>query len=220
MRRLEVALRDREWEACPVGGEVSRFLRAFRWRSSSDNSHRAYESVLALLALRHSDWDSLEDFCSPMGTEYLREFLDVEWGSAAKATKARQVGIVHSFFRWAATEGRISYDPSTTIRAPKVSRRATRQAYDLTVLHKLVSAQDSLRDQCALELLCRLGLRRNELRLVRVGEVDLVRNYVGVHGKGDKDELVLLPLSFLRPLHGQPSRGLCQSDVRRAHARS
>lgn len=27
MRRLEVALRDREWEGCPIGGEVARFMR-------------------------------------------------------------------------------------------------------------------------------------------------------------------------------------------------
>jgi len=193
MRLITVALRDREWERCPVGREVSRYLRAFRWTSESEHSHRAYESVLGLFALRHSDWDSLEEFCSPTGIEYIREFLDVEWGSAAPATKARQVGIVHSFFKWATRERRISWDPSTTIRAPKTRRRATRQAYDLTVLHRLVSSQDSLRDQCGLELLCRLGLRRNELRLVQIKEIDLVRGYLLVHGKGAKDELVPIP---------------------------
>jgi site-specific recombinase XerD len=193
MRRLEVALRDREWEKCPVGAEVSRFMRAFRWTSESEHSHRAYESVLALLALRHSDWKALEDFCSPMGTEYLREFLDAEWGACAPATKARQVGIIHSFFGWAAREGRISYDPSVSIRAPKMRRRAVRQAYDLTVLHRLVSSQASSRDQVALELLCRLGLRRAELREVRIEDIDLVRGYIFVHGKGRKDELLPLP---------------------------
>jgi integrase/recombinase XerD len=193
MRRLEVALRDREWEGCPIGGEVVRFMRAFRWQSESTDSHKAYEYVLGLLALRHSDWDSLEDFCSAMGIEYLREFLDAEWGGCAPTTKAQRVGILHSFFKWAVRERRIPWDPSATIRAPRLSRQAKRQAYDLTVLHKLVSAQDSDRDQCAIELLCRLGLRRNELRLVTIGEVDLVRGYVFVHGKGQKNELLPLP---------------------------
>lgn len=193
MRRLEVALRDREWEGCPVGHEVSRFMRAFRWTSESEHSHRSYESVLALLALRHSDWESLEEFCSPMGTEYLREFLDAEWGGCAPATKARQVGILHSFFRWAVGAAKIPYDPSAEIRAPRIRRRATRQAYPLEILHRLVSSQDSSRDQVCLELLCRLGLRRAELREVRIEEVDLVRGYIFVHGKGRKDEL--MPLS-------------------------
>lgn len=211
MRRVEVALRDREWEGCPVGREVSRFLRAFRWRSESEHSHRAYESVLGLFALRHSDWSSLEEFCSAAGIEYVREFLEAEWGGAARATKARQVGIVHSFFKWAVAEQRISWDPSATIRAPKVSRRATRHAYDLTVPHRLVAAQDSSRDQCALELLCRLGLRRAELRVVRLDEIDLVRGYLLVHGKGSKDELVPIPKGMQDSLYLH-----IQGDSRRA----
>lgn len=197
MRRLEVALRDREWEGCPIGRDVAAYMRAFRWTSESEHSHRAYESVLALLALRHSDWDSLEEFCSTIGVEYLREFLDAEWGGCAPATKARQVGIVHSFFRWAAEERRIPWNPSSTIRAPKIHRRASRQAYDLTVLYKLVAAQDSDRDRACMEILCRLGLRRDELRRVEVREVDLVRGYIFVHGKGGKDELVPLAPSML-----------------------
>lgn len=197
MRRLEVALRDREWEGCPIGRDVAAFMRAFRWTSESEHSHRAYESVLALLALRHSDWNSLEDFCSAVGVEYLREFLDVEWGGCASATKARQIGIVHSFFRWAVEDKRISWNPSTTIRAPRLRRRATRQAYDLTVLYKLVSAQDSDRDRAGMELLCRLGLRRDELRRVVVREIDLLRGYILIHGKGRKDELVPLAPSML-----------------------
>lgn len=197
MRLIQVALRDREWEGCPVGREVSHFMRAFRWRSESEHSHRAYESVLGLFALRHSDWLSLEDFCSAMGVEYIREFLDSEWGGAAASTKARQVGILHSFFRWAVDERRIPWDPSATIRAPRVSRQAKRPAYDLTVLHRLVTSQDSDRDASALELVCRLGLRRCEIQRVQVGEIDLIRGYVFVHGKGSRDELLPLPASML-----------------------
>lgn len=193
IRRVEVALRDREWEGCPVGRDVARYLRAFRWQSESEHSHRAYEHVLGLMALRHSDWGSLEEFCSPMGTEYLREFLDAEWGSAAPSTKAQRVGILHAFFKHAAGAGWISYDPSATIKAPRARRRAARQAYPLETLHRLVAAQDSSRDQACLELLCRLGLRRAELREVRIEEIDLVRGYIFVHGKGRKDEL--MPLS-------------------------
>ena len=193
MRRVEVALRDREWEGCPVGREVARYMRAFRWQSESEHSHRAYESVLGLFALRHSDFSGLDEFCTPVGPEYIREFLDAEWGSAAPATKARQTAIIHSFFKWALMERRIKWDPSAGVRAPKGRRRAARQAYPLAFLHRLVTAQDSDRDQCALELLCRLGLRRGELRLVKVGEIDLARGYVLVHGKGQKDELLPLP---------------------------
>jgi integrase/recombinase XerD len=197
MRRLEVALRNREWEGCPVGAEVSQFIRALRWSQHSPHTIRAYESVLGLLALRHSDWDSVEDFCSAMGIEYLREFLDAEWGGCAPATKKRQVAILHSFFGWLADERRIPWDPSRTIKGPKVSRQARRTAYDVGVMHKLVVAQDTDREQAALELLCKLGLRRAELGAVMIGELDLIRGYVFIHGKGRKDELMPLPPSML-----------------------
>lgn len=192
MREIEMALRDGEWQRSPVGRDVGRYLRALRWSSSSANTHLAYEHVLALLALRHADWPSLADFCAPGGTEYLREFLDAQWGGASVATKRQRAAIVRSFFRWAASERRIPYDPSATIRSPRGRGRAARQAYPLPVLRQLVAAQGSLRDQCCLGLLCQLGLRKDELRRVQMRDVDLVRSLVLVHGKGGKDEL--LPL--------------------------
>ena len=57
-----------------------------------------------------------------------------------------------------------------------------------------MSAQPSLREQVALQLLGRLALRKNELRLLRIGDFDLARSEVRVHGKGGK--VVVLPLGF------------------------
>lgn len=192
MRQVEQAMRDRTWEHSPIGRDVLHYLRALRWQSQSEHTHAAYEGVLGLLALRHADWPSLEEFCNPAGPEYLREFLDSEWGSASPATKRQRTSIVRSFFRWAALDRRISYDPAATLRSPKGRGRAARQAYPLKVLHELVAAQTTMRDQCCLQLLCRLGLRKDELRRMRWRDVDLVRGYVLVHGKGAKDELVPL----------------------------
>lgn len=186
------AMRDRSWEQSPIGQEVRRYLRVLRWTSESRNTHEAYEHVLALLALRHADWSTLEEFCTPVGPEYLREFLDAEWGTAATSTKRQRTSIVRAFFRWAANDRRITYDPTVTLKSPKGRARAARQAYPIAVLHQLVSRQPLLRDQCALQLLCRLGLRKDELRQIRYRDIDLVRGYVLVHGKGHKDELVPL----------------------------
>lgn len=201
MRRLEVAMSNEEWRDCPVGREVARFIDALEWNESSPNTIRAYKQVLGLLALRHSDWGGVEEFCSAMGTEYLREFLSAEWGGCAASTKKRQVSIVHSFFGWLVDERRISYDPSRTIKGPRVDRRAKRTAYPLETLLQLVRAQDEDRDATALQILCRMGLRRAELRDLTVGEVDLIRGYIFVHGKGRKDELQPLPQAWLEETH-------------------
>ena len=191
IRAVEHAMRDGTWKRSPIGAEVAAYLRALQWASHPDTTLDAYTHVLGLLALRHADWpDGLAGFCTPAGPEYLREFLTAEWGGAAAATKRQRTSIVRSLFRWAALERRIPYNPAETLRSPRGRGRAARQAYPLHVLHQLVAAQDSLRDQVALQLLCRLGLRKNELRKVQWRDIDLVRGYVLAHGKGGKDELV------------------------------
>lgn len=186
------ALRDRTWIHSPIGAEVNAYLRALRWQTDRTNTHASYEDVLVRLALRHADWDSLEDFCTPAGPEYLREFLDAEWGGCATSTKRHRTSVVKSFFRWATLERRIPWNPAETLKSPKARGRASRQAYSVAVLHQLVSAQESQRDRVALMLLCRMGLRKDELRRIQWRDVDLVRGYVLVHGKGGKDELVPL----------------------------
>jgi site-specific recombinase XerD len=186
------AMRDRTWEPTPIGQQVKSYLRVLRWSSESRNTHDAYEQVLGLLALRHADWGGLDDFCSPAGPEYLREFLDAEWGTCSAATKKQRTSIVRSFFSWAALEKRIPWDPAYGLKGPRVRSRAARQAYPLEVLHTLVSGQQRLREQVCVQLLCRLGLRKDELRCLRYRDVDLIRGYVLVHGKGAKDELIPL----------------------------
>ena len=50
----------------------------------------------------------------------------------------------------------------------------------------LVAAQPDLRDRVALTLLARLGLRKNEVRVMRWRDIDLERGEFRVRGKGGK----------------------------------
>jgi site-specific recombinase XerC len=50
----------------------------------------------------------------------------------------------------------------------------------------IIAAQPELRDRVALSLMARLGLRKNEVRLLRWRDVDLERGEVRVRGKGGK----------------------------------
>ena len=90
-------------------------------------------------------------------------------------------------------EGRAETNPAGTIKAPKIRNRE-RHAYKPDLIHNLIVAQPQLRDQIALQLLGRLARRKNDLRLLRLRDFDLVRGTVLVHGKGDKQ--VVLPLGF------------------------
>jgi site-specific recombinase XerC len=187
------AVRDKAYRACPVGGEVGRFMRQLRYASESKATYETYEQVLAWLALEHSDFAGLERFAAPDGSELIREFLDRRWGESAPATKQNRLSIVRSFFRWAAEEGRITANPTIGIRGPRV-RSIERSAYPRETIQRLVGSQGSLRDQCALQLLARMGLRKNELRLLQLKHVDLTRNLLTVQGKGGK--VAVLPLGF------------------------
>lgn len=197
MRELERAqMKDKSYQDTPLGRLVARYLRHFKWAGNEENSHEAYESVLSAFAKDFADM-ALEEFASAEGTELILWWLDKKWGNAARNTKGRNTAIVRSFFRWAADERLIPFDPAARIRGPRIKTR-DRRAYDQATLHRLVAAQPTRRDQCALQLLCRMGLRKNELRLLKVSDVDLVRDLVTVHRKGGKVQVLPLALGTLR----------------------
>jgi site-specific recombinase XerC len=193
---MREAVRDKSYRRTPIGQEAGRFLRAIRWQGHSSATLDSYELTLARLALDHADLELVE-LCSPVGTDYLREFLDRHWGDAAPATKRVRTACLRSFFQWAVDEGRLPFSPAATIKVPP-GRAAVRRAYPLTVIHQLVVAQPGLRDQIALQLLGLLGLRKNELRLLQIKDFDLAGGNVTVQGKGGKAALVPLVYGSLK----------------------
>lgn len=190
----ERTLKDKSYRRSVLGQEVGRFLRALRWSEHSDNTINSYETTLSRLSVDHDDWSGgADDFCSPVGTEYIREFLDRHWGDASPATRRQRLAAVKSFFEWALNERLVAFNPAASIRPPKTAASDDeRIAYPVAVLLRLVRGQDSLRDQCALQFLCRMAFRKDELRQLKVGEIDLHRDLVIVHGKGRKTKV--LPL--------------------------
>jgi integrase len=130
---------------------------------------------------------------SEVTTEMLRDFLDEHWGDAAPATRRNRLAIVKSFFRWAVEERGVPVNPADRIKPPRQAR-VERQAYGPDLIEKLRAAQPTLRDQVAVQLCGLLGLRKNELRLLRVGDFDLGIGTFVVHGKGGK--VAVMPIGF------------------------
>lgn len=198
LREADARVKDKSYRKSPIGQEVGRYLRAFRWSGNEDASADSYESVLARFAVDHDDFQELEQFASPVGTEYALAFLDRHWAGASRATQAHHLAVVKSFFSWAVGERRLSYNPIGHVKAPR-RRKAERLAYPRATILQLVRAQETLRDQCAIQLLARMGLRKNELRVLRVGEIDLIRNLLIVHGKGG--DVAVMPIKFKQLRH-------------------
>jgi integrase/recombinase XerC len=125
----------------------------------------------------------------------------------ARASIARRVGAIHTFYRWALAEGRIPHDPSSSLGSPKVVNRLPSvlrpgEADALVEAPPIEEAgsgsgDDSgaaravaLRDRAVLELLYGSGLRVSEVAGLTIDRVDLARGRVLVMGKGSKEREV------------------------------
>ncbi|HET9310977.1 MAG TPA: tyrosine recombinase [Actinomycetota bacterium] len=124
----------------------------------------------------------------------------------ARATVARRVGSIRSFYRWAVASGRIADDPSSMLGRPKVVNRLPtvlrpREAAALAESPSVTSrraADDrspveravALRDVAALELMYGSGLRVGEVSGLTIDRIDLERRRVNVMGKGAKERQV------------------------------
>ncbi len=144
--------------------------------------------------------------------ELLRRFLAQQTTLGyARTSIARRVGAIRTFYRWALRGGVVDRDPSALLGRPKAASRLP------TVLRaseaaELVEAPDAeprsgtrragrdplqtaitLRDRAVLELMYGSGLRVGEVSGLTLERIDLGRERVLVHGKGDKEREV--PLS-------------------------
>jgi integrase/recombinase XerC len=122
----------------------------------------------------------------------------------ARASIARRVGAIHTFYRWAVGAGRMASDPSALLGRPKVVNRLPtvlrpREAAALAESPRRPGPEDEvsdgeraimLRDRAALELLYGSGLRVGEVAGLTLDRIDLDRARVVVWGKGDKERQV------------------------------
>jgi integrase/recombinase XerC len=130
----------------------------------------------------------------------------------ARASVARKVGSIHTFYRWAVADGRLADDPSLLLGRPKVVNRlptvlrrgeaaalaeapgivprdgssASGTDEELSPVERAVAQ----RDVAALELMYGSGLRVGEVAGLTVDRVDLDRGRVTVMGKGAKEREV------------------------------
>ena len=142
------------------------------------------------------------------GLDDLRRFLaQLTTLGYARASIARRVGAIHTFYRWARGQGVVERDPSILLGRPKVSSRLP-IVLRPTEAAALVEAPDAgddpkadeesakraravaLRDRAILELLYGSGLRVAEVAGLPVIAVDLDRARVSVIGKGSKEREV------------------------------
>jgi tyrosine recombinase XerC len=128
----------------------------------------------------------------------------------AKASIARRISELRSFYRFLQREGTVETNPLLGLSSPKVPQRLPRylNVHETVALLSAppTASPQGLRDRAILELLYGAGLRIGELVSLDVDHLDLGRNEILVLGKGNKERIALMG----EPAHSALSQYLAE----------
>ena len=113
---------------------------------------------------------------------------------AGKATQARVLSGVKSFFNFLLLEEVIDASPAEFIDGPKIGRKLP-EVLSVGEIDSIIGAIDQtsdlgIRNAAMLETLYSCGLRVSELTGLRLGDLFFDEGFIRVTGKGDKQRLV------------------------------
>ncbi|MGH9150389.1 MAG: site-specific tyrosine recombinase XerC [Acidimicrobiales bacterium] len=103
---------------------------------------------------------------------------------------------VRAFFKWAARDNRILYNPASELELPRIERRLPRYVLSVEEVEAMLAQPDlseatGVRDRAMLEVLYSTGIRRAELANLALYDLDGERGTLLVRqGKGKKDRMV------------------------------
>ena len=169
------------------------FLRHCRTgRNLADNTIKAYCQDFEE-AKRYCNVDDHPALDTADGLVCFAQWLREDRGNAA-ATIKRRLACLRAFYAWAERRGDITASPFRTaeirIQLPKKLPRCLKAAE----LRSLFAARTKAFKTMALavSLLFTTGMRVGELVALKVGDIDLERRTIRVHGKGSRERQVFV----------------------------
>ncbi len=204
-------------KSTPAAKALAGFLRALAQRNASAHTVKAYRTDLA-------------EFVSFVGPEELkaidhlliRAFLGQLYERGlSKASVARSLSSIRSFFKWMGRERKIASNPALLVSAPKLPKKLPRvptmeEMNAVLDAHMPEEASFAARDRLVLELLYGCGIRNSELTGINTEDVHLRQGLILVRGKGRKERLVPFGDAAQRALHEYlPQRGRILEERRR-----
>ncbi len=202
--------------------EITHYLQYLRdARNASPHTLRNYQT----------DLEQFADYVAPPGTRgmpldridhrVIREYLGkLHAEHLAKASVARKLAALRSFFKFCVRDGRLKQNPARLVATPKLpkrvpsvltaeeinsfldslarqeERRAPKMKPGERNLHKRPGADEEesrllvRRDRAILELLYASGLRVSELTGLDLSDIDRSEQLLRVRGKGRKERIV------------------------------
>ena len=135
----------------------------------------------------------------------LRRYLaDLKRADYSRATVARKLATLRSFYKFLARSGEVARNPVKLIRTPRQERRLPKflQPGEVERLLAATKGDDllALRDAAILEVLYSTGRRVSELVAMDLEHVEPIGEVVRVRGKGKRERLAPLGSYALRAL--------------------
>ena len=138
----------------------------------------------------------------PMVQRYVAWLYDRGW---EKASQARSLSGVKSFFNFLLISDRIESSPAEFVLTPKFGRHLP-DVLTTGEIDRIIAAVDGttpkeIRDAAMLEVLYSCGLRVSELTSLRIRDLFFGEGYIRVTGKGDKQRLVPISSTARERIH-------------------
>lgn len=212
-RRVRLPL-DSRLAVWLLGGEVQEAIEAYLTylkveRDASAHTLRNYRADLTQFVTYLNERGGGGRDPEPEAVEHLaiRGFLARLHGvGLAKASMARKLATLRSFFRFLCRQGRLAVNPAELTQSPRLPRRTTPhlsvdEAFQLLAAPASSLSEESAkpqpgaealraRDRAILELFYASGLRVGELVALNLTGMDLSEGLVRVRGKGRKERIV------------------------------
>lgn len=183
----------------PLAMLAAEYLRVLSAeRGASAHTLRAYERELA--GFTSYVTEQLGDDCVVERIEHthIRAYLGTLYERRlAKASAARALAAIRSWFKWLARTGRVEQNVAALVATPRLPKHLPR----VPTIEQLNRAMDSVddeaaswpaRDRAILELLYGCGMRNAELTALNLDDIHWANEAILVRGKGQKQRYVPL----------------------------
>jgi integrase/recombinase XerD len=120
------------------------------------------------------------------------------------ATQRAHLSAIRSFFKWLARDNHILYNPAAELELPKRQQKLPRAILSIDDVQLLLSLPDTatpqgIRDRAILETLYSTGIRRRELSLLKVQDIDFKAGTVFIrNGKAGYERLLPIGATALK----------------------
>ena len=185
--------------AAPLGTLVSEYLRVLaNERGASMHTLRAYRRELEAFAAWIAEQYGKDQSPESIEHTHIRAFLGTLYDRGlSKASAARALAAIRSWFKWLARTGRLEQNAASLVATPKLPKHLPRVP-SIEQMNRVVESVRSdaaswpTRDTAILELLYGCGIRNAELTGLNLDDIHWANEAILIRGKGQKQRYVPL----------------------------